>query len=153
MLIIIKYILSFSSIVLIGIYFLIYSRNKNYSRNLFYKRCGIECFNCSSTLIDDIQISNLQNQNNLNLCLSCKRDLRLKKILKKISRFRYHFDKWILSKKSEYFTLGLVMFSLSIVVSSIVLGEYRDFISVLNSSLLITHWLVSIYRICINNRD
>jgi hypothetical protein len=147
---IIKSILSFSSIVLIGIYFLIYSRNKNYSRNLFYKRCGIECFNCSSTLIDDIQISNLQNQNNLNLCLSCKRDLNIKKIFRKVNRFKYHFDKWILSKKSEYFTLGLVIITLSIVVTSIILTKYTDSISILNSSLLIIHWSVSLYRIFIN---
>jgi hypothetical protein len=150
MLVIIKSILSFSSLAMIGVYFWVNSRNKNYARNLLYKRCGIECYKCSST-INDVDINILKNQDNLSLCLSCKRDFSLKRFFGKLNVFRYYFDKWMLSKKSEYITLGVLTSSLFIVIFSLFsFKEWSSEISITNSSIIILYWMSQIYRIFIS---
>jgi hypothetical protein len=147
MIVIIKSILNLSSILIIGVYFFFYKRNRHYGRDLFYKRCGIECFKCSSEIIDPYH-ANLENQDNLSLCKSCNRDQKIKNLLKKIN-LKYYIYKFVLSRKSEYITIGFVLVSLIILLISMFTG-FTNYISMLNSSIIISHWVISIYRIIIS---
>lgn len=148
MIVIIKSILSLSSILIIGVYFFFYKRNRHYGRDIFHKRCGIECFNCSSEIIEDITIDILKNQDKLSLCVSCNREHRLRNLFKKID-LKYYINKWVISRQSEYITMGLVVLSLIMLLTSIFTG-FTNVISITNSSIIISHWVISIYRIIIS---
>ena len=97
-----KFILSLFTLLIIVVYFLYLKKNKNYSKTILLKRCGVICSKCSSDLITNQNelIEALVKNNNISECLSCRRESRLN-LLVSFGYLKDKFDKWILKKKSE----------------------------------------------------
>ena len=145
-----KFILSLFTLLIIGVYFLYLKRNKNYSRVILLKRCGVVCSKCSSNLIldQDELIEALEKDNNLTECLSCRRESRLN-LLVSFGYLKDNFDKWILKKRSERILILCILIPFPFIIASIFIGDktFSSITSIGNSCGLMVYWLLMIYRV------
>lgn len=148
-----KLTLSVCSFLIIGLYYFILNRNKDFLKNLTLKRSGVICSKCSDTVIteDELQKDNyaiIDRQENLTECLACRRESRLN-LLVGLSSIKDKFDKWILTKRSERILLFCIIISFPFIVASIFIGDktFSSLVSITNSCVLITYWSLMIYRI------
>lgn len=139
-----KLVLSICSILMIGLYYFILSRKKEYSKNIYFKRRGILCSKCTSVI--DIQKDNydIDMSDKLTECLACRRESRLN-----FSSIKDKFDRWVLTKKSENILILCIFIPFPFTIASLFIGSktFSDITSITNSSVLITYWLIMIYRI------
>jgi hypothetical protein len=145
-----KFIFSFFVLLIVGFYFFYLKRNKNYSRVILLKRCGVVCSKCSSDLIHDQNelIEALEKNNNLSECLSCRRESRLN-LLVSFWYLKDKFDKWILKKKSERILILCILIPFPFIIASIFIGNktFSNITSIGNSCGLMVYWLLMIYRV------
>ena len=148
-----KLVLSICGVLMIGLYYLILNRNKDYFKNLTLKRSGVLCSKCTDPVIteDELQKDNyamLDGQENLTECLACRRESRLN-LLISFSSIKDKFDRWVLTKKSEKILILSIIIPFPFIIASIFIGDktFSSVTSIANSSALITYWLIMIYRI------
>jgi len=148
-----KLVLSLCSILMIGLYYFILNRNKDYFKNLTFKRSGVLCSKCTDPVIteDELQKDNynmLDGQETLTECLACRRESRLN-LLIRFSSIRDRFDRWILTKKSEKILILCIFIPFPFIIASLFIGNktFSSVTSITNSSFLIAYWSLMIYRI------
>ena len=150
MLIFIKIGLSILSIIIVAVYFIYLKMPKNYFSNLSFKRNGIICSNCSNRVLSDSEINYevFQREEHFSECVSCRRNSRLN-LLISFGSIKSHFNKWLLSKKSEKILIFFISTSLLFVLSTIFISNktYSNITSICNSCVLISYWSLMIYRI------
>jgi hypothetical protein len=122
--------------------------------SLVNKRSGIFCYVCSEPVVTDMRLiveKMSQNKEDLCLCQSCQRDLKLSQLLpsyKYTLKFTDRFKKWVLSKQSERIMWIFVVFPTTfVIISTIFVPSFSNFASYFNSFSLITYWSIMIYRI------
>lgn len=154
--VIFKLLLSLTTLLLVGFNFLYRYRHKDHIKNSIYKEKGINCYNCSEYLpLDDSEFLNiLQNdEKNLTLCKSCKRDLHLSKIIGFYSAIPIHMKRYILSTNRNYMVIlpifALFLLAISLIINNPIMSNYA---SIINSTSLIFFWGLEIYRIYINRK-
>ena len=145
-----KFILSLFTLLIIGVYFLYLKKNKNYSKTILLKRCGVICSKCSSDLITNPNelIEALEKNNNISECLSCRRESRLN-LLVSFGYLKDKFDKWILKKKSERILILCILIPFPFIIASIFIGDktFSSITSIGNSCSLIVYWSLMTYRV------
>ena len=144
-----KLVLSLCSILMIGLYYFILNRNKDYFKNLTFKRSGVLCSKCTDPVITEDELHDtLDGQENLTECLSCRRESRLN-LLISFSSIRDKFDRWILTKKSERILILCIVIPFTFIIASLFIGNktFSSVTSITNSSVLIAYWSLMIYRI------
>jgi len=145
-----KFILSLFTLLIIVVYFLYLKKNKNYSKTILLKRCGVICSKCSSDLITNQNelIEALVKNNNISECLSCRRESRLN-LLVSFGYLKDKFDKWILKKKSERILILCILIPFPFIIASIFIGDktFSSITSIGNSCSLIVYWSLMTYRV------
>lgn len=151
----VTFVLSVCSILMIGVYYFILSRNKHFSKNLYFKRIGVICSRCSNLIIDSNQalrqhFFDRKDNTDIHLteCVSCHRNSRLK-LLIGLTTLKDKFDRWVLTKKSEKILILCIFIPFPFIIASMFIGNktFSSVTSIVNSSVLITYWLIMIYRV------
>ena len=124
--------------------------------NISRKREGIKCYSCSEIIISDAQEAVnriIDGVEDLTLCQSCKRDVRLTNLLNTNSNSFLDFKKWIISKKSEKFMfVGLIFPLLFMMISFIFSQKIFGVASFINNIYLTIYWSIMWYRVYLNRK-
>lgn len=139
-----------SPLILIVIYFVI-SRNVRVDLskgNIYHKRFGIECFNCSDPILTDIsEIIKAFDRGDPKLCKVCSRESKLNRLL--FFDFIW-FNRIVLSKRFDKIFLGIAITSSIVSIILFLLLKINTF--VLSATIYNLYWSFIIYRHIIGNR-
>lgn len=114
----------------------------DFSTNLRYKKSGLNCYECSQDIPDDL------TPDHALLCKSCERDKSVKSILNPIKAFKYKFHKFFFSKNFEKHLAKILIFAVSLIVIQIILLFFDIKISSIFINLLLSvYWFLMIYRL------
>jgi len=125
------------------------------AQNLLHKRDGIVCYSCNNIIITDINQAIdkiVDDKEDLSLCKSCQRDVKLSNLLHN-SNLLLIFKKWVLSKKSEkIMVVGLCITVFMMLISFLLLPRLMNVFSMINNIYLTIYWLIMIYRVYLNRK-